>query len=55
MPAINAVSEYSASAIRHIKTYLCSTMTQSRLNNVMVLHIIHNLKQVLNVQDDDVC
>ena len=24
-----------------IKTYLCSTMTQSRLNKIMVLHI-HN-------------
>ena len=54
MPATNAVSERSASAMRHVKTYLRSTMTQSRLNNIMVLHIHKHLtnsvdlKQVLN-------
>ena len=36
MPATNSVSERSASALRRIKTYLRTTMTQSRLNNVMV-------------------
>ena len=41
MPATNAVSERSASAMRRIKTYLRSTMTQSRLTNVILLHI-HN-------------
>jgi len=39
MPATNAVSERSASAMQRIKTYLHSTMTQCRLNNVMVLHM----------------
>ena len=39
MPATNAVSERSASALRRLKNYLRSTMSQSRLNNVMVLHI----------------
>ena len=54
MPATNAVSERSASAMHHVKTYLRSTMTQSRLNNIMVLHIHKHLtdsvdhKQVLN-------
>jgi len=28
--------------MRRIKTYLCSTMTQCRLNNVIVLHILTN-------------
>ena len=38
MPAINAVSEKSVSALRRLKNYLRSTMTQSCLNNPM-LHI----------------
>ena len=38
-PATNAISERSFSAMRRIKTYLRSTMGQSRLNAVMVLHI----------------
>ena len=41
MPATNAVSERSASALRLIKTYLRSSMSQLRTNNLMVLHI-HN-------------
>jgi hypothetical protein len=54
IPATNATSERSFSALRRIKTYLRSTMTQERLNNLMVLHIHKNrtdaldLKQVAN-------
>ena len=39
MPATNAVSERSFSCLRRVKSYLRSTMTQNRLNNVMVLHV----------------
>jgi hypothetical protein len=39
MPATNAVSEHSFSALRRVKTYLRSTMTEKRLNNVMILHV----------------
>jgi len=39
MPATNAVSERSASALRRVKTYLRTTMSQARLNNLMLLHI----------------
>ena len=39
MPATNATSERSFSALRRVKTYLRSTMSQQRLNNLMVLHI----------------
>jgi len=39
MPATNAVSEHSASALRRVKTYLCSTMHQDRLNHLMILHV----------------
>lgn len=48
MPATNAVSERSASAMRRIKSYLRSTMTQSRLNSVMVLHIHKHLTDTVN-------
>ena len=39
LPATNAVSERSASALRQVKTYLRTTMTQARLNSLMTLHI----------------
>ena len=39
MPATNAVSERSASALRRVKTYLRTTMHQDRLNHLMVLHV----------------
>ena len=39
MPATNATSERSFSALRRVKTYLRTTMTQNRLNHLMVLHV----------------
>ena len=54
MPATNATSERSFSALRRVKTYLRSTMTQQRLNSLMTLHVhIHrtdalNLNQIAN-------
>lgn len=38
LPATNASSERSFSTLRRVKTYLRSTMTQLRLNNLMVVH-----------------
>ena len=43
MPATNASSEHSFSALRRIKTYLCSTMTQARLNYIMIMNIHKSL------------
>ena len=34
----NAVSERSASVLRRVETYLRSTMSQMRLNNIIILH-----------------
>ena len=51
MPATNAVSERSASAMRRIKTYLRSTMSQQRMNNVMVLHIHKHLTDSVNLKE----
>jgi len=39
MPATSAVSERSASALHQVKTYLRTTMSQARLNNLMLIHI----------------
>ena len=39
MPATNAVSERSFSAMRRLYTYLRTNMSQNRLNNMMVLHV----------------
>ena len=39
MPATNARSERSFSAVWRLKTYLHSSMTQQRLNHFMLLHI----------------
>lgn len=39
MPATNAVSERSFSALRRVKTYLRATTTNKRLNHIMLMHI----------------
>jgi len=38
MPATNAISERAFSALKRIKTYLRSTTSDKRMNNLMVLH-----------------
>ena len=54
MPATNATSERSFSALRHLKNYLRTTMSQQRLNHLMIMHIHKertdniDLKLVLN-------
>ena len=39
MPATNAVSKRSFSALKWVKTYLHSTTGASRLNRLMLLHV----------------
>ena len=51
MPATNAESEQSFSAVRRIKTYLRSTMSQQRLNHLMLLHVHQNRTDGLNLVD----
>ena len=38
-PATNATSERSFSSMKRIKTYLRATMTDNRINHIMVLHV----------------
>jgi hypothetical protein len=47
MPATNAVSERSFSALRRLKTWLRTTTAQSRLNWCMILHIHKDKTDVL--------
>ena len=49
MPATNAASEHSFSGLRRIKTYLRTTMTQKRLNDLMVLNIPIEKNDLLNL------
>ena len=52
MPATNAGSERSFSAVRRIKTYLRSTMTQQRLtDHLMLLHVHKSHTDSLNLVD----
>ena len=51
MPATNAVSERSFSALRRVKTYLRSTMKQTRLNHLKILHLHKEKTDGLNLHD----
>lgn len=50
MPAANAVSERSFSAVRCIKKHLCSTMLQEWLNAVIGLHVHKDLTDGLDLK-----
>jgi len=50
MPASNATSERSFSALRRVKSYLRSTMGQQTLNNLMVLHVHKDMTDAIDLQ-----
>ena len=49
MPATSDSSEHSFSGLRRIETYLRTTMTQKRLNDLMVLNIHKEKTDLLNL------
>ena len=49
MPATNSSSERSFSMLKLIKTYLRSTMGQTRLNHLMILSIYKDKLDELNL------
>ena len=51
MPATNSTSERSFSALRRIKTYLRSTMCQSRLNHLAILHYHQDVTDKLDIKE----
>ena len=50
LPSTNATSERSFSALRRIKSYLRSTMTQARLNHLMILHYHQEMTDELDLK-----
>ena len=51
MPATNATSERSFSALGRIKSYLRATMSQELLNNLLTLHIHKENTLALSLAD----
>ena len=51
MPATNACSESTFSALRRLKNHLRATMSQQRLNNLLILHIHKDETDSLNLAE----
>ena len=51
MPATNATSERSFSALRRDKNYLRNTMCQQRLNNLIVLRVHKELADSIKLEE----
>ena len=49
MPATNAVSERSFSALKRVKTYPCATTSHNRLNHLMTLHVHKERTDAINM------
>ena len=49
LPATNATSERSFSALKRVKSYLRTRMGQERMNNIMVLHVHKDLTEKINL------
>ena len=51
IPVTSATAERTFSVLQRMKTYLRSTMTQEKLNNVMLLHIYKELTDETNLEE----
>ena len=51
VPMSSATAERTFSALRRVKNYLRTTMTQKRLNNVMLLHAHKQRTDDLNLRE----
>ena len=51
IPVTTSTAERSFSTLRRLKTYLRSTMSQTRLNHLMLLHIHKDRTDELNICD----
>ncbi len=52
MPATNAVSERSFSALKRVETYLRSITGEGRLNHLMLLHVHKKLADAIDMVED---
>ena len=50
IPAANATSERTFSALRRVKTYLRSALTQTRMNNLITLHVHEERTDALDLK-----
>ena len=50
-PVTTSTAERSFSALKRIKTYLRSSMTQQRLNHCMLLHVLRHKTDSLSLED----
>ena len=50
IPAANATSERTFSALRRVKICLRSTMTQTRMNDLITLHVHKERKDALDLK-----
>ena len=50
LPTSSAIAEKSLSSLRRRKTYLRSTMTETRLNNLLIVHVHKKRNDKLNVR-----
>ena len=51
IPVTTASSERNFSALKRVKTYLRNSMTQSRLNHCMLLHINHDITDKIDTKE----
>ena len=51
MPATNATSERSFSALQRVKSYLRTTMIQLRLNNLMILNVHREALDAMDLEE----
>ena len=51
IPLTTSTAERSFSALRRIKTYLRTSMSQARLNHCMLLHVLRDKTDELNEKD----
>ena len=49
VPMTSATAERIFSTLRHLKNFLCSTITQKRLNNLIILHTNKNCTDNLDL------
>ena len=49
VPMTSATAERIFSTLRHLKNFLCSTITQKRLNNLIILHTHKNCTDNLDL------
>lgn len=51
LPATNAISERSFSALKRVKTYLRSTTSSNRINHLMLLHVHKDKTDILIMKE----